>query len=146
MSQTASGEEQMVIDLTFVLAFIFMMVSLVATFIDIIFLLPTLIFFSIWLALNITALVKKGVDVKGLLSERKVLPSARLPFSKRLRNVYKLALLVSLMMFFGLMLVSHQVYLLITFVVWLLLGYLTMDELGEEKKAERRKPKKLIAD
>jgi hypothetical protein len=135
----------MVIDLTFVLAFIFMMASLVATFIDIIFLLPTLLFFSIWLALNISALLKKGVDVRGLLSEHKALPSARLPFSKRLRNVYKLALLVSLMTFFGLMLISQQVYLLITFVVWLLLGYLTMDELGEEEKSGRGKSKKVIA-
>jgi hypothetical protein len=145
MDENASNEDEMVIDLTFVLAFIFMVVSLVVTFIDIVFLLPTLIFFSIWLGLNISALLKKGVDVKGLLSQRKVLPSARLPFNKRLRNVYKLALLTSLMVFFGFMLVMHQAYLLITFVLWLLLGYLTMDELGEDSKAVGRKPNKTKA-
>lgn len=125
-----------VLDLVFLFSFLSFIVSALAVFLDISFALPAVISFSVWLFLTLVSLKKKKANMRVPLEKGGLLSSSRLPFNSKLRKVYILTLLVSLMLFFGMLLVAKEYYILLAFTIWLFIGYLTIEEIGEGEKSK----------
>jgi hypothetical protein len=127
-------QEGIVLDLVFVFSFLSFVVSALVVFVDIFFAVPAMVSFSIWLILTLAFLKKKKANVRTLLKKGKLLSSERLPLNSKLRKIYVLILLVSLMLFFGILLVVKEYYILLAFTIWLFIGYLTTEVIGEAEE------------
>jgi len=128
--------EEIVLDFVFVFSFLSFIVSALAVFVDISFALPAIVSFSVWLIMTLASLKKKKANVRTLLKEGKLFSSGRLPLNSKLRKIYILILLVSLMLFFGMLMVVKEYYILLAFSIWLFIGYLTTEEIGEAENSK----------
>lgn len=128
--------EEIVLDFVFVFSFLSFIVSALAVFVDISFALPAIVSFSVWLIMTLASLKKKKANVRTLLKEGKLFSSGRLPLNSKLRKIYVLILLVSLMLFFGMLMVVKEYYILLAFSIWLFIGYLTTEEIGEAENSK----------
>jgi hypothetical protein len=124
-------------DLMFLGLFLSIITFSAIAFLDIIFVVPAFVSFLIWLALTLMVLRKTGVSVKASFLHRRLISG--LPCNKILHGIYIGALLVSLMLFFTLMLVGRELYLLFSFLMWLFIGSLATQELeGEAEPTKKR--------
>jgi hypothetical protein len=124
-------------DLAFTFSFLFFTISSFCMFLDAFFALPAFVSLFIWLILALSPLRKKKVSARTLLKEHRLLSSGGLPLNSKLRKIYLSTLLVSLMLFFGMLLVVKEYYILLAFTIWLFIGYLTTEEIGGEESDER---------
>nr|MDO8098721.1 hypothetical protein [Candidatus Njordarchaeota archaeon] len=128
--------EEIVLDFVFVFSFLSFIVSTLAVFVDISFALPAIVSLTVWLIMTLASLKKKKANVRTLLREGKLFSSGRLPLNSKLRKIYVLILLVSLMLFFGMLMVAKEYYILLAFSIWLFIGYLTTEEIGEAENSK----------
>jgi hypothetical protein len=135
----ARGDNQKAIasDVMFLGSFLSTIGFSMGAFLDFLFVVPMLISFFVWLGLTLTILRRMGVSLRTALLERKLVSG--LPCNKMLHTFYIATLLVSLMLFFTLMLVGTGPYLLLAFAVWLLIGSLLTQELGGEGNSKESK-------
>jgi hypothetical protein len=89
---------------------------------------PALASFVVWLSLTQIVLRKKGVSARTALKQRRLISG--LPFNRKLHGFYIAALLVSLNLFFALMIIELGLYSLVAFMVWLFLGSQVTQELS----------------
>ncbi|WXG43467.1 MAG: hypothetical protein WED04_05420 [Promethearchaeati archaeon SRVP18_Atabeyarchaeia-1] len=127
-------------DVMFLGSFLSIIVFSIGAFLDFLFIIPMLISFFVWLGLTLTVLRRMGVSLRTALLKRKLVSG--LPCNKKLHAFYIVTLLVSLMLYFTLMLVGKGLYLLLAFTAWLYIGSLFSQELGGEDNS--RKVKKTI--
>jgi hypothetical protein len=129
--------EKIVLDIIFLSSFLSTMVFLSAAFFDFILAVPALISFFVWFSLVLIIQSKRGMSVKASLLARRL--TSGLPSNKKLHSFYVAALLVSLMLFFTLVLVEREVYLLFAFAVWLFIGSLVTQELEEGSESMKNR-------
>jgi uncharacterized membrane protein YhaH (DUF805 family) len=129
------------LDIMFLSLFLATIALSSAVFLDTVFVIPALLSFLTWLSLSLMILRKKGVSMKSSFLERRLISG--LPSNKKLHDIYVGALLISLMIFFALMLVGKELYLLLAFLVWLFIGSLATQELdrGPEREESRKSRK-----
>jgi 4-hydroxybenzoate polyprenyltransferase len=126
------------LDTLFLLSFLAAVAFLVAMVADFVFFIPATIFCVLWLALSLTVSRKQGRDIKVLIRRGKVMPSSGLPLNKRLHIVYTVALLVSFMVFFSLMIVMRELSMMLAFVSWLFVGYATLQDISQREMDEQK--------
>jgi hypothetical protein len=115
-------------DAMFLGSFLFTISFSILSFLDILFVVPALASFLVWLIITQIVLRKKGISARTALKRRRLISG--LPFNKKLHGLYIAVLLVSLNLFFALMIIELDIDSLLAFMVWLFIGSQVTQELG----------------
>lgn len=121
-------------DLMFLGLFLLIVTFSAVAFFDVLFMIPAFAAFFIWLVLTLMVLKNTGVSVKASFLHRRLISG--LPCNKKLHDLYIGTLLVSLMLFFTLMLIGTVLQLIFAFVIWLFIGSLVTQELEGGAESE----------
>jgi uncharacterized membrane protein len=107
----------------------------IVSFLDFLFIVPALASFFVWLSLTIIVLRRMGVSPRTALLQRRLVSG--LPSNKRLHAFYIATLLVSLNLFFALMIIELGLYSLLAFMVWLFIGSQATQELSGKRVSKK---------
>jgi hypothetical protein len=97
-------------------------------FLDYLFVVPALASFLVWLSVTLTVLRKMDISTRTALLQRRLVSG--LPLNKKLHSFYVASLLVSLNLFFALIIIELGLYSLLAFMIWLFIGSQVTQELS----------------
>jgi hypothetical protein len=115
-------------DVLFLASFLLTITFSILALLDLLFIVPALASFFVWLILNQLGFRRAGISARSALRQRRLVSGC--PFNRRLHGFYIASLLVSMNLFFALMIVELGLNSLLAFIVWLFIGSQVTQELS----------------